>query len=476
MDSPQTIVGDGRWGLRRFDRRRFLRAGLLGVAGLSVPELLAREARSVRPGKPAARAKNVLVILEQGGLSHLDTWDPKPLLPAEHASPFRPTATTVPGLRFTELLTHTARVAHRLVVVRSMRHKVSDHGAGTAYVLQGHPPDQLVAHPDIGSVVGSRIGSPCPYLPPYVLVPGNHEQAAVATPGFLSPGLAAFRTGGYDLSDPAWTVPNLARTGPLTASEWRSRRELANHLDTPFLGRAGDGRLEGMQRFYERAFDMLDNPQVTAAFNLKGEPDKVRDRYGLGHRGACYLLGRKIIEAGVRFVTVDVRWPLTGETPGGFNLNWDHHDLIYARGSCGTVRDKAGGEGRYGIGHWCMMGSTDRGFSALIEDMDQRGLLQETLVAFVTEFGRTPRLNKFQGRDHWPDAYSIVLAGAGIEGGRALGATDRDGGQVVDHPYSPADYAETIYAFLGIDTQDRLRTRDNRPVDLTAQGRPIEGL
>jgi hypothetical protein len=308
------------------------------------------------------------------------------------------------------------------------------------------------------------------------MVPGNHEQAAVTTPGFLPPGLAAFKTNGYDLSDPHWSVPNLARSSAITAPELDARRNLTGRLESHFLQRTPGKQLEGMQRFYEQAFDMLDNPQVTAAFNLRGEPPSVRDRYGRGHRGACYLLGRKLIEAGVRFVTVDVRWPLTDETPGGFNLNWDHHDLIYAKGSCGTVRDKAGGEGRYGIGHWCMMGSTDRGFSALIEDMEQRGLLRETLVAFVTEFGRTPHLNKFQGRDHWPNAYSIVLAGAGIDGGRVFGATDRDGGHVVDRPLSPADYAETIYAFLGINTQERLRTRDNRPVDFTDQGRVIEGL
>src|SRR5262249_45890275 len=146
--------------------------------------------------------------------------------------------------------------------------------------------------------------------------------------------------------------------------------------------------LEGMEHFYEQAFDMLDNPKVTAAFNLQGEPDRVRERYGRGHRGACYLLGRKLIEAGVRFVTVDVRWPETADPRGGLNVSSDPRALSSPSGSGGTGRDKAGGEGRYGIGQWCMMGSTDRAFSALIEDLDQRGLLAETLVAFVTEFGR----------------------------------------------------------------------------------------
>jgi hypothetical protein len=380
-------------------------------------------------------------------------------------------------MRFTELLELTARQAHKLAVVRSMHHQVSDHGQGTAYALQGHAGDAAVRRPDIGSVISYWLGSTCRYLPPYIMVPGNHEQAAVATSGFLPPSCAAFKTGGYDVSDPHWSVPNLARSDHASAAQTADRRRLMERIDAPFFARAQNSdSLEGIRRFYEQALDILDSPRVTAAFNLQGEPERVRQRYGRGHRGACYLLGRKLIEAGVRCVTVDVRWPLSAETPGGFNLNWDHHDLIYAQGSCGIVRDKAGGEGRYGIAHWCMMGSTDRAFSALIDDLDQRGLLRETLVAFVTEFGRTPRLNKFQGRDHWFNAYSIVLAGAGIAGGQIIGSTDRDGGQVQDRPFTPADYAETVYAFLGIDTQERLKTRDNRPVDLTGQGRAIEGL
>src|SRR5215475_8852469 len=214
---------------------------------------------------------------------------------------------------------------------------------------------------------------------------------------------------------------------------------------------------------------MLTSPQVSAAFDLRREPEPVRRMYGPGHRGACYLVGRKLIEAGVRFVTVDVRWPLTPDVPGGFNLNWDHHDYIYARGSCGTVRDKAGGEGRYGIGHWVMMGSTDQAFAALIDDLEQRGLLAETLVCFVTEFGRTPRLNKFQGRDHWPNAYSIAFAGAGVRGGQVIGKTDRDGGYVLDQAFTPDVYAATVYESLGIDLTAPVYTREHRPVFLAPE-------
>jgi hypothetical protein len=167
---------------------------------------------------------------------------------------------------------------------------------------------------------------------------------------------------------------------------------------------------------------------------------------------------------------------LTVETPGGFNLNWDHHDLIYARGSCGTVRDKAGGEGRYGIGTWPMMGSTDQAFAALIDDLDQRGLLAETLVCFVTEFGRTPRLNKFQGRDHWTNAYSIVFAGAGVPGGQVIGRTDKEGGHVAEQAHTPEDYAATIYEKLGIDRSRPLYTSSHRPVYFGHDGEAIAEL
>jgi hypothetical protein len=390
----------------------------------------------------------------------------------DHRSPFRPISTSVPGLQLTELLTHTARIANKLTIVRSMTHKVSDHSNGSAYVLQGYPPGAS-KHPDIGSVVAHRIGTAAPWLPPYVMVPGNSEQNAVSTSAFLPAARAAFKTGGRDLSDASWRVPNLGLHPSTDSARFEGRHVLLESLN----GRSvpGDGPA-GMNTFYRQAFKTLQNPAVDAAFDLKREPASVREKYGRGHRGACYLLSRKLIEAGVRFMTVDTRWPLTPETPGGFNLNWDHHDAIYAKGSCGTVRDKAGGEGRYGIGHWCMMGSTDVAFAALIEDLDQRGLLEETLVCFVTEFGRTPRLNKFQGRDHWPHAYSVALAGAGLTGGRVIGSTDREGGHVQDRAASPADFAATLYQALGIDPVSRITMKDGRSVDLTDGGEPIHGL
>lgn len=458
---------------RTMQRRSFLGLGMAGGVSLLSGGLLS----TARAASGSARAKNVLVILEQGGMSHVDTWDPKPEAPAEHRSHFKPVATKVPGIQFTELLKKTARVADKLAVVRSMHHKVrtaSGHPQGTQYVLSGEAPGSPVEMPDIGSVAAYVLGTHRDYLPPYVMVPGNHEQAKMTRHGFLPASTKVFKTGGRNLSDPNWKVPNLGLLAGIDNGRFSDRRDLLSNLNVGFS--TGATPVEAHSLLADKAADLLTNPKTKKAFQLSAESDATRDAYGRGHRGQSYLLGRRLIESGVRFVTVDVREPQTKKTPGGFNMNWDHHDLIYANGSCGTIRDKAGGEGRYGIGHWVMMGSTDQALAALIEDMDQRGMLEETLLCFVTEFGRTPKLNKFKGRDHWINAYSIAMAGAGVPGGQIIGQTDRDGGYVLDKPHTPDDYAATVYDKLGISRVKPLYTSSDRPVRLTPAGKPIPEL
>ena len=444
---------------------------------MSLPQLLAAESGSATTD--TASAKRVIVILEQGGLSHIDTWDPKPDAVAEHRSPFRPISTTVSGMQFTSLLPRTARIAHKLAVVRSMHHNTGGadaHPNGTQYALSGAHPSSILEMPDVGSVVSSLMGTNNQSLPPYVMIPGNSEQAAETRTGFLPKSLSVFKTGGRDLSDQKWEVADLLARVDNSGSRLNNREQLLESLDHRFVSDSDKASLHGMDRFYEQAFNSLTSQDVAHAFDLSSEPERVREEYGRGHRGSCYLLGRRLLEAGVRFVTVDVRWPLTNETPGGFNLNWDHHDLIYTPGSCGTIRDKAGGEGRYGIGHWVMMGSTDRAFAALISDLDDRGLLDETLVCFISEFGRTPRLNKFAGRDHWTNAYSIAFAGAKTPGGQIIGESDRDGGYVVSQAYTPEDYATSIYEKLGVDRSRPLFTSAHRPVHFGHLGQPIAEL
>lgn len=217
------------------------------------------------------------------------------------------------------------------------------------------------------------------------------------------------------------------------------------------------------------------------AFDLDSDSDQMRDRYGRDHRGCCYLMGRKLIEAGVRFVSVTIVQPpnLVGRPnygqQNGVFLNWDHHEGIYNNGPCGGPQAMRNQE-RFGLPHPVMMPSLDRSISALLEDLSDRGLLDETLVCFVSEMGRTPRMNQWAGRDHWGRAMSLAFAGAGVRGGQTIGATDIEGGDVVDRRYTPVDYAETIYRKLGIDTAARLKKADGRPIDFTDGGRRIVEL
>ena len=467
----------------RSQRRSFLGMSLAGgLAGMLGPYRSAAAATATVGSSVAdrptgtARAKQVLIVFEQGGVSHIDTWDPKPEASAEHRSPYQPIDTNVPGIQYTSLLANTARHADKLAVVRSMSHQISDHGAGAKYVLQGAKPGGILEMPDMGTALAHTLGSRCGYLPAYAMIPGNGEMSGYApTHGFLSSAHKAFKTGGRDVSHPSWKVADLGLIGGIDDRRFRDRRDLLSNLDVGLTASAVQAP-EAMQSYFAQAFDMLSNPKTKAAFDLSLEDETLRDRYGRGHRGQCYLLGRRLIESGVRTVVLDVREPESPTTPGGFNMNWDHHDLIYTNGSCGTVRDKAGGEGRYGISHWVMMGSTDQAFAALLGDLHERGLLAETLVCFVTEFGRGPKLNKFEGRDHWPNAFSIAFAGAGVRGGQVIGRTDKDGGYVLDEAFSLDDYGATVFESLGWDLTNPVYTRENRPVFLAHDGKAIEKL
>lgn len=465
------------WSAADWTRREWISAGAFGLLGATLPQSLALAANSAAP---RAKAKQVLVIMEQGGVSHIDSWDPKPLQVSEHRSPYAPMQTVVPGMHFTELMQHTARIANRISVVRSFHHRragADGHPQGTQYMLSGSHPVSPTVMPDIGSIVSKLLGSECKDLPPYVMVPGNHEQAAETRTGFLSEGYKVFKTGGRDVSDPKWKVSDLLPRPENVTDRLTGRRHLLGNLDRGYVGASPTApSARGMDRFYDQAFSMLTSSLVTRAFDLQSESTAIRERYGAGHRGACYLIGRKLIEAGVRFVTVDTRWPSMPGKPGGGNLNWDHHDFIYAQETCELPGASGAGAGRYGFGHWVMMGSTDQAFAALITDLEERGLLEETLVCFVTEFGRTPKINKHQGRDHWTHAFSLVFAGAGVPGGQIVGATDPDGGYVTTTPYIFEDYAATVYEKLGINRDLPLYTPTNRPVYYGHLGEPIPAL
>ncbi len=469
------------------ERRRFLRYVSAGCLGVGLPELMALQGFAAQQGLAAQtsggrRAKQVLVVYEEGGISQMDSWDPKPAAPVDHRTPYKPIATSVPGILFSELMPQIARHADKLSVVRSMTTtKVAGHMEGCLEFFKGYPFNIAKEFPDIGSVAGELLGSDCAELPPYVFCPGANMPNHVSSTGFLSVSRAPWKLGtkslGENVADPAWKVRALEPLSGMSTARLSDRRQLLGALSP----QPSEGLGLAVRKTYEHAFDLLTSPRVQAAFDLNTESAAVRDRYGRDHRGCCYLLGRKLIEAGVRFVTVTVIQPPEhvgrpgyGETNGVF-LNWDHHEGIYRNGPCGGPQGMSKQE-RYGLPHPVMMPSLDRSLSALIEDLHQRGLLEETLLCFITEMGRTPKVNKWQGRDHWARAMSIAFAGAGVPGGQVIGATDEQGGDVTDDLYTPYDYAASVYAKLGIGGELRLKKADGRPVDLTFGGAPIPGL
>lgn len=462
-------------------RRNFVLLGALGLSSLAVPrQVFANAARKTK-------AKNVLVIFEQGGMSQVDTWDPKPNAPVEHRSPFKPIQTNVPGVFVTELLQETSRHFDKLSLVRCMTQPTpgvgNSHPKGSQYIYSGQPPGGPVEMPDIGSIASHLLGTETTNLPSYIMVPGTNEQAKHTKIGFLPPAHKVFKTGG-NLADRSWEVPNLGLLG-IDEKQFNSRRDLLKTLDVGIVGASKAKDALAMKSLMQQATDMLTNPATRKAFDLSSEPDKVHQMYGTGHRGQCYLLGRKLIEAGVRFVTVDVReskesfrdgQPVT--FIGANNLNWDHHDAIYSTTHTNDVKEGGGaGFGRYGIATWPMMGSLDQALSGLLEDMHQRGLLEETLVCFVSEFGRTPKISQFRGRDHWTHAFTFAFAGAGVPPGQVIGSTDDDGGYITSsEAYTIEDYAATVLEKLGIDRSEPLYTPDDRPIFLVKEGKPIPGL
>ena len=457
--------------MQKQSRRSFVGLSMCGLAGLNgaVSRAVAEQARR-------AQAKSCLVIFEQGGVSQTDTWDPKPAANPVHRSPFKTISTQVPGVQFTELLSRTAQVADQLTVVRCMRQPKpnigNSHPLGSQYVFSGADPTGPVEMPDIGSVVSARIGTRARHLPGYV-VEGSGEQSGMSRVGFLSASHKAYRI-------QHGRVSGLKLEG-VSPERFRLRRQLLTDINVGLLS-TKQPDVRAMESFAAQAEDMLTNPATLTAFDVASEPEHIQRLYhpceqNRTHRGQMYLLGRKLIEAGVRFVTINTQWPADGKLwPGGGNMNWDHHDAIYSETNT-NIPGGGAGAGRYGIGTWPMMPSTDWAFSGLITDMRQRGLLDECLVCFVTEFGRTPKINERQGRDHWVHAFSYAFAGAGVPGGQVVGETDPDGGYITSPmAYTVEDYGATLFTKLGIPVEEPIYTPEDRPIFLAKGGKPIREL
>ncbi|VTS04328.1 DUF1501 domain-containing protein [Tuwongella immobilis] len=447
------------------NRREFLRAGLTGFGSLSLPGLLRSRAMAATP---ASERTAIILVWLRGGCSHLDTYDPKPDSPAEYRSPYAPISTSVPGMRLTELLPMQAKRAHRFALLRSLTHTGGGHPAGSLQVLSGDPDpiDKLKpVRPDFMTVAHYLRGGNASGLPNYVGVNPvvRYDSFTIAGPGYLSANYSPFVIGG-DPNSPQFRVQNVGITDPQVIARIRDRSGLREQLDTFRRELDRSGIASTMDQFESQAIDLMTSPAAARAFDLTLEDSKIRDRYGRNQWGQQLLMARRLVEAGVEIVTTTLDGPLCGRVQ-----NWDDHAVNH------HIFDAL----KYRAPFF------DQGVSALIDDIYDRGLDRKVMVVVTGEFGRTPRISRVAssgagvasaaagteqpGRDHWPQAGSMIWFGGGIKTGQVIGATDARGEQVVERRMSPHDFLATIYAHLGIDykrvTVPDLTGRPNLIVD-----------
>lgn len=435
-------------------RRELLRLGALGLGNLGLGDLLASAATTSR----RAPARACILMFMWGGPSQLDTWDMKPNAPDDIRGEFKPIATSVPGLQISEHLPRLARLAHHYTIVRSMTHDDPAHLSSVHHLMTGRyaprPKSDAVGAsrkdmPHIGSVLarlkptGSALPAfvQMPWLVSHPAAPGG--QAPGQNAGWLGTSFDPFVIPG-DPNAPGFAIPGMDPGPELSVHRLEDRAHLLAQMRRQETG------LADATTWQQQAFDLLRSAVGRRAFELSLEPDRVRDRYGRNIHGQSLLLARRLLEAGVRLICVN--WHQDQQN------FWDTHGNNF-----NSLKTR-------------LMPPADQGFSALLEDLHNRGQLDETLLVWVGEFGRTPRINKANaGREHWPQCYSAVLAGGGIARGQVYGQSDRIAAYPTDKPVSPADLTATIYHALGIDPEMMLRDREGRPIRLT-EGDPLRGL
>ena len=422
-------------------RRDCLRVGTLGPLGLTMAHLLQQQSL-VAEESPQRRAKSVILVYLGGGLSHHDSFDLKPEAPAEIRGKYKPVSTCVPGIQICELLPKISGIMDRVALIRSGSHTNDHHETATNWALSGRFGSAFGDFPSIGAVVANQLGF-TGQIPPYVAIPHNPSFTwELGKSAFLGGRYESFKAG--DPNQAGYRVRDLVRTTALTDKSIERRRTLLQAVDSLARQVEGNDQIATYDEFQKRASEMILSPQARTAFDIEQEPADLRDSYGRNMFGQSCLLARRLVESGVTFTTINY---------GG----WDHHGKIF------ESLDKK-------------LPEFDMGFSSLIRDLDQRGLLNDTLVACFGEFGRSPGVNKDAGRDHWGPAASMLFAGAGIQPGQVIGATDDHGGYAIKRPVRPADVAFTIYSALGIPPRRQIYTPDGRPVEILDQGELIQEL
>jgi hypothetical protein len=434
-------------------RRDFVRIGGLTAGGLGLAGMFRERARAAESDAAhTPRAKQCILVWLDGGPSHLDTFDLKPHAPIEVRGPFQPISTAVPGVAICELLPQTARRLDQLAIIRSMTSPLGEHNFGAHYLLTGYKPTPAVEYPSLGSVAACVRGGDG-VLPRHIAVPDFQVGGGkLSGHGYLSAEFRPFAVGG-DPAKPDFGVQDLTFFPGVDGERLDRRRRFLAALDR-WAAEIEGSPSPPTDPAFEQAYRLVTSANAKQAFDLNDEPPQVRQRYGPRTIGQSCLLARRLIERGVPFVTVN-------------NPGWDTHAGAYTRLKEGYT----GAQVPVGL-----VPSLDLALSALLDDLAERGLLDETLVVVMGEFGRTPKLNTDGGRDHWPRVFSVVVAGARIPGGQVIGASDAVGESPQDRPITPADLACTIYALLGIAPRQKLVTSDGRPIEINRDGQPIPEL
>jgi hypothetical protein len=426
-------------------RRGLLRLGVLAPLHLGLADWLRLRAVAAEP--PSPRAHACILVWLGGGASHIDTFDPKPDAPSDVRGEFSPIATDLPGVALSELLPNLATRLAKAALIRSLTSPEADHDRAAHHVLTGYRPSPALVYPSLGSAI-TKLGE-ATYtgaLPPHVAIP---QPPAFAGSGYLTPAYDPFAVEG-DPSQPGFRVRNLTPPDRLSLARLERRRSMVATIDAFTRDAPPTDLTRTRDRFADRAFELMTSDAAARAFSLEDEPTATRDAYGRTTLGQSCLLARRLVERGVPFVTVN--------DVGAGPLGWDTHAQNFP-----TLRNR-------------LAPPLDRAVSALLDDLDARGLLETTLVLVLGEFGRTPKINPNAGRDHHGRANSALIAGGGVRGGQILGATDSKADSVVDRPVSPGALAATVYTALGIDPTTRLLTSDNQPVRLVDHDPPVSEL
>jgi hypothetical protein len=423
-------------------RRGFLTVGALAGVGLTLADLFRIEARAEQKSYEniAPKAQSLIHIFLPGGMAHQESFDPKPYAPIEYRGELGTVNTTIPGEVFCQTLPQTATVADKLAVIRSMTHGEAAHERGTHNMFTGYKPSPALIYPSMGSVISHEYG-PRNNLPPYVCIPNMPNE--FAGPGYLSSSFAPFSLG----ADPAsngFKVRDLSLPEGVDDSRFARRRTALEAVNDYFQKKEKSDTLGAMDTFYDRAFSLVSSQQAREAFNIDAEPANIRDEYGRHEAGQRMLMARRLVAAGVRLVSL---------TYGG----WDMHDNV-----AGGMRNQ--------------MPAFDQSFATLIRDLDRQGLLATTMVMVSSEFGRTPKINRTAGRDHWPKVFSVVLAGGGIKPGIIYGTSNATASEPDRDPVVPGDLATTLYYLMGIIADKELMAPGGRPIEIVDGGQVLKGL